>query len=105
MEEDLLREIGLLLQKFDRRYGSHTRATLTIEKELQGAPAPASYVQIEYVNGYVPHWGKRIHPIFQPPAPGQTRLAVNADRRLVFHKLGEAPKERKSDEVVCVEDD
>lgn len=86
MNRDYLSEIGALLKEFDQKFGSTTRATLVIEKEAQGADVPVkSHVTIDPVNAYLPAWGKRIHPIFQPPSPGQTRL-VREGKRLVYKK-------------------
>lgn len=86
MVRDYLGEIGELLKEFDKKFGSTTRAVLVVEKEAQGADVPVkSQVTIDPATGYAPTWGKRVHPIFEPPPPGQTRL-VREGKRLVYKK-------------------
>lgn len=81
MESDPLLEIGRLLKSFDERHGCQTQTTLVIEREGR-----ESRVLLGPKTAYLPQWKGKGEPLLplQPPEPGQTRLAVGPNRRLVY---------------------
>lgn len=81
VDRDILGEIGSLVREFDRIHGSESAAVLQILKE-----GIVSTVRIDPSTKYAPAWGKKIHPTFEPPPPGQTRLALGTGRRLIYSK-------------------
>lgn len=76
-QKDPLLELGRLLKAFDERHGSSTQTTLVIERGER-----THRVQLGPKTGYLPQWtGKQLFP---PPEPGQTKLTVGPNRRLMY---------------------